>query len=241
MAKVKSTRYVEVCKKVLARKTKYGNWFPNNCGLYDGTYLWGDCWCFNPKTIIWGEALGTPVCDNYTKGKFINPSDGARVSGLPDTTGDVIMSMCEGVTSDFSKMIPAELLLVKGHHMGAYLGEWKENGKVYNGCEYNCFPHLGLDGCFPNYTAKDGKRYTHKGGTYLGKWDLHGKLDKWIDYDAKEEPMFSDVKPTDKYYHVYKKMVDEGLMKVDSKKRFKPKKHITRGALALILYRLMKK
>ena len=129
--KVKASRYVEVCKKTLARPTRYQNSFPKNCGYYDGQYLWGDCWCFNPKTIIWGEAAGTPVCDNYRVGQTIDVATGIRNSGLPDTTGDQIMSKyCTQVS--FEKMLQDKkapcLLLIDGIHMGVYIGEFTQNG-----------------------------------------------------------------------------------------------------------------
>jgi len=134
--KIKAKRYIEICKKTLKRKTRYKNSPPWNCGYYDGTYLWGDCWCFNPKVILWSEAIGQPVCDNYTVGKYYY-TEGIKASGMPDVTGDYIMSnFCTPVS--FSKMLQDKkapcLLLITGQHMGAYIGEWTENGRTYNTC-----------------------------------------------------------------------------------------------------------
>ena len=151
--KIKAKRYIEVCKKTLARPTRYENKFPKNCGYYDGTYLWGDCWCFNPKTIIWGEAAGTPVCDNYKKGTYVDVATGIKKSGLLDETGDTIMNKyCTQVS--FAKMLQDKkapcLLLISGQHMGAYIREWTQNGKTYNTCEYTSNPNLG-NGLCPSY------------------------------------------------------------------------------------------
>ena len=151
--KIKAKRYIEICKKVLARATRYENSFPKNCGYFDGTYLWGDCWCFNPKTIIWGEAAGTPVCDVWTPGTMVDVANGIKKSGLPDTTGDAIMNnYCTPV--GFAKMLQDKkapcLLLITNQHMGAYIGEWTQNGKTYNTCEYTSNPNLG-NGLCPSY------------------------------------------------------------------------------------------
>lgn len=188
--KIKASRYVEVCKKTLARATKYENSFPKNCGYYDGTYLWGDCWCFNPKTIIWGESIGTPVCDNYTRGTYIDVHRGITVSGLPDTTGDNIMSKyCTPVS--FSQMLkdkkaPA-LLLINGRHMGAYIGEFTMNGKTYNVCEYTSNPNLG-DGLCPSYVNENGARMTHKNGYVIEYWNKAGYLTAFVDYSESPAP-----------------------------------------------------
>ena len=77
------------------------------------------------------------MCDNYTKGTYVDVVNGIRKSGLPDTTGDNIMnSYCTQVS--FSKMLKDKkapcLLLINGRHMGAYIGEFTMNGKVYNTC-----------------------------------------------------------------------------------------------------------
>ncbi len=182
--KIKASRYVEVCKKTLARPTKYENSYPKNCGYYDGQYLWGDCWCFNPKTIIWGEALGTPVCDNYTKGANISPAKGAAASGMKDQTGNYIFSnYCTQVS--FKQMLQDKkapvLLLITGRHMGAYIGEFTMNGKTYNVCEYTSNGMLG-DGLCPSYVNENGARMTHKNGTIIEYWSKAGYLTSFVDY-----------------------------------------------------------
>jgi hypothetical protein len=209
--KVKASRYVEVCKKALARPTRYENSFPKNCGYYDGTYLWGDCWCFNPKTIIWGEALGTPVCDNYKKGTWIAPAAGAAASGMPDATGDQIMSRyCTPVT--FKKMLqdkkaPA-LLLITGRHMGAYIGEFVMNGKTYNVCEYTSNGNLG-NGLCPSYVDENGARKTHKNGTTLEYWSKAGYLTTFVDYT--DAPTGTDTGSVGTLREEAQYMIDHGV------------------------------
>ena len=195
MEKIKVWRYIEVAFKCMMRPNKYSNTFPYNCGYYDGEYLNGDCWCTNPKTIIWGEALGTPICDNYTKGYFINPSEGYAATGLPDWTGDNIMwNLCEGVTTDFSKLTPGELLLIDGDHMGIYLGWWNWNGKVYNTFEVTSNTTIADGTGFgASYVTEDGRRLGHKDGAQFGTWNRHGKLSKWIDYTGVYDGIANDV------------------------------------------------
>lgn len=182
--KIKASRYVEICKKTLARPTRYENSYPKNCGYYDGQYLWGDCWCFNPKTIIWGEALGTPVCDNYKIGTNISPKKGETASGLKDAVGDDIFSKyCTRVSFKemLQKKVAPALLLINGRHMGAYIGEFTMNGKTYNACEYTSNPNLG-NGLCPSYVNENGARMTHKNGYVIEYWDKAGYLTAFVDY-----------------------------------------------------------
>lgn len=181
--KIKAKRYIEICKKTLKRKTRYKNSPPWNCGYYDGTYLWGDCWCFNPKVILWSESIGQPVCDNYTVGKYYY-TEGIKASGMPDETGDAIMNKyCTQVS--FAKMLQDKkapcLLLITGQHMGAYIGEWTQNGKTYNTCEYTSNPSLG-NGLCPSYVDQNGARRVYKGGTIIGYWNKAGYLTSFVDY-----------------------------------------------------------
>ena len=57
----------------------------------------------------------------------------------------------------------------------------------------------------------------------------------------EEESVFNDIKTTDEHYKQYKAIYELGIMKTDSKGNFNPKKKVTRGALAVILYRVLKK
>lgn len=57
----------------------------------------------------------------------------------------------------------------------------------------------------------------------------------------EEKSVFNDIKKTDKNYDEYKAIYDLGIMKVDKNGNFNPKKKVTRGALAIILYRVLKK
>lgn len=184
--KIKAERYIEICKKTFTRKTRYENSPPWNCGYYDGEYLYGDCWCFNPKVILWSESIGQPVCDNFTRGKYYY-LDGIQASGMPDTTGDVIMAnYCTQVS--FAKMLQDKiapcLLLITNAHMGAYIGDYVVNGYTYNVCEFS--PNENLrpynQGLKYSYVDANGARRVCKDGAILGYWSKAGYLTSFVDY-----------------------------------------------------------
>lgn len=196
--KIKASRYVEICKKTMQRKTRYRNSAPWNCGYYDGTYLYGDCWCFNPKVILWSESIGQPVYDNYTVGKYYY-ANGIAASGMPDATGDYIMAnFCTSVSfaEMLKKAVAPCLLLITNQHMGAYIGEWTENGKTYNVCEYTSNSNLG-NGLCKSYCDENGARRVCKDGKIIGYWNKAGYLTSFVDYsDAPASAKSSSPLPT---------------------------------------------
>lgn len=190
--KIKASRYVEVCKQTFKRKTKYKNSPPWNCGYFDGEYLYGDCWCFNPKVILWSESINQPVYENYTVGKAYY-LEGIKASGMPDTTGDDIMArFCTQVS--FSKMLQDKiapcLLLITNAHMGAYIGDYEVDGYTYNVCEFS--PNSNLRpydrGLKYSYVDANGARRVCKGGTILGYWSKAGYLTSFVDYTDAVTP-----------------------------------------------------
>lgn len=190
--KMKAARYVEICKKTFTRKTVYKNSPPWNCGYYDGEYLYGDCWCFNPKVILWSDSIGQPVYDNYTVGKAYY-AEGIKASGMPDVTGDYIMAnFCTQVS--FSKMLQDKiapcLLLITNAHMGAYIGDYVVDGYTYNVCEFS--PNGNLRpydrGLKYSYVDANGARRVCKDGKILGYWSKAGYLTSFIDYTNAVTP-----------------------------------------------------
>ncbi len=181
--------------------TEYINEFPYNCGFCkkDGT-ITGDCWCMFPKALIWSWACGIRLFKNRKAGTyFYNGNDssynGIGKSGLGDWDGDTIMAHCTDISSDFKPIKPLELMLIKGHHMGIYLGKFTRNGKIYNSVEYNYFNDAN-NGLIPFYITNSGKRYWYKNGPAMGgSFDCHGKLSTWIDYSdsSKTEPSADEI------------------------------------------------
>lgn len=193
MAKPKSKTYVAQELKCLERSTHYNNTYPWNTGVYDGKYLYGDCWNHNPKAVIYGFALNSPIADYYIIGQesAINRwRQGINASGLPDVTGDTIInSYCTQTT--FKQMLADKkapcLLLINGCHMGAYIGEYTYNGKTYNTTEYTPNQYLG-NGLCRSYCDEYGRRMTHKNGTVIGTWNKCGYLTSFLDYSDWDEP-----------------------------------------------------
>ena len=69
--------------------------------------------------------------------------------------------------------------------------------------------------------------------------DIADKVNKLL--VEEEKSVFNDIPTTDEHYQQYKKIWELGIMKADKKGNFNPKKKITRGSLAVILYRVLKK
>lgn len=166
--KMSAERACEIARNLLYyHRTRYNNSYPYNCAYngYDGIrkYISGDCWNMFPKCLFWGEALNTPIDEEYTAGHYISPADGSSATGLPDCTGDVIIEKyCDHVTTDFSDLLPGTLLLIPGVHMGLYvgeLGEWTYEGKTYNVIEFTSNTFIG-SGCRPSYVDESGNRYS---------------------------------------------------------------------------------
>ena len=185
MGKPKSKEYLTEAFGVLDRKQglNYKNWAPNNCGYCENDLsMSGDCWNINPKATVWSLFMKDPISKNFTPGKSYY-DNGGRISGLPDVTGDYIMNnYCTKTT--FKQMLASKkapcLLLINGCHMGAYVGEYTRDGKIYNVSEFSPNDYLG--GKMRSYVDEYGRRLTHKGGTVIGTWNQCGYLTALLDY-----------------------------------------------------------
>lgn len=176
--------------------TEYNNTFPKNLGYYNknGKFSW-DCWNLTPKTIIWGWEEKKKVgyyC--FNKGRY----------GLGDWAGSTILNWCKEVSSDFSKLTPAEYLLTPdGKHAGAYIGEYIINGKCVNVVE--CTTSWGVRRVTFSYVSKTGLRYRWKDGTQAPtRWAKHGKL-PCIDYSVLPEPTPVPPTPEENVYYTVKR------------------------------------
>ena len=190
MIKIPKKEWREGNLKLIARKLGYCNQWPWNIGLYDGERLWGDCWCIEPKTILWAYACGDPLWDRYTVGEAFAVSiynKGKELSGCPDWTGDALFNAyCEPVP--FSQLVQSmdpALLLITGQHMGSYIGEYQVDVKTYNTVEFS--PNDYINGTMRSYVTADGGRYDYKGGHLLGYWSKAGYF-AGIDYTDNPEP-----------------------------------------------------
>lgn len=154
---------------------------------YDGD-LWGQ---FNTSTGKWRMACNISI--KMLLWGFKNDRSQLRggciyrSNGVPDWTCDGVLNYCTGVSQDFNKIIPGEVLNMKGStsHVGIYLGD----GKVFE-----CTA-AGSKKCLISTIDNNGNRYVGgKKNPY--KWTYHGKMTQWIDYtDQDEKPVYEKIEP----------------------------------------------
>lgn len=174
--------------------TKYQNHFPYNLGYWDGKDFSWDCWNLWPKSIVWGWK------ENRTVGYYAKYN---ASTGLGDLTGSQIMAKCENISTDFSKLTPAEFLLSPdAGHAGAYIGEYLINGRCVNVVECTTNWRGGVQF---SYCSNTGGRYQYKGGPKAAtSWGKHGLL-PWVDYSVQPEPPVPPTPPEEPIYYTVKR------------------------------------
>lgn len=170
----------------------YNNHYPRNLGFWDGKKFTWDCWNLWPKSLVWGW------WENKTVGYYAKYDP---ATGLGDLTGSQILAKCTEVSSDFSKLTPAEFLLTPdGDHAGAYIGEYIIDGKCINAVE--CTESWKVKKVTFSYVSSSGLRYHWKGGAQAPtRWGKHGKLSPWIDYSVLPEPPVPPTPPEEPIYY----------------------------------------
>ena len=135
----------------LARARKiYGNGFYFDCvGLIKGI-LWG--WCGNASATYGGAKYAA--------------------NGVPDTSADGMISLCQNVSSDFSRIEPGEAVWLSGH-IGIYAG----NGKVIEATP------AWTGGIQISDISTSGKR--SKNGSGSAYWKKHGRL-PFVSYGSSD-------------------------------------------------------
>lgn len=150
-------------------KTRYMNHMPWNASLSRKPFIENatsdtfgfDCVCLI-KGVLWGW-----VGDK--KHQYGGAVYGAN--GVPDIDTEIMISMCEEVSMDFSKIEIGELLWMQGH-VGVYIGDG-----------------LAVE-CTPNWENKVQitavSNIGNKKGYYSRNWVKHGKL-PWVEYPANSK------------------------------------------------------
>lgn len=129
------------------------------------------CWAFDCcgliKAIIWGWDAKRAPNNVYGGAKY--ESNGLPDYGANDGKGNLIY-YCTDVSSDFSKIVPGEMLWLDGH-VGIYVGD----GKAIE-CTTGWTDNV-LSSVVTNIRAS-------KSGERGRAWAKHGKLSKWVDYSS---------------------------------------------------------
>ena len=121
-----------------------------------------DC-CGLIKGILWGWSGDTSK--RYGGASYTS-------NNVPDRSADQMIKLCAGVTSDFSDIVPGEIVWTAGH-VGVYVG---------NGLAVECTPAWG-DCVQVTAVHNIGKKSGYNGR----KWSKHGKL-PYVSYTAAAEP-----------------------------------------------------
>lgn len=114
------------------------------------------------KGLLWGWEADTG---------HVYGGAGYACNGVSDINADQMIAQCKDVSTDFTAIVPGEVVWIKGH-IGIYVGD---------GLAVEC-----------TYRWNDGVQITavHNLGEKCGyngrRWTKHGKL-PWITYDAPQE------------------------------------------------------
>ena len=127
----------------------------------NGTYGF-DCVCLI-KGILWGWC-GDPD-DIYGGADYV-------VNDVPDLDAEQMMEVCKDLSSDFSDILPGEVVGMPGH-IGVYVGDGlciECTPSWANGVQYTACGNIGPVKGYPTRS-----------------WDRHGKL-PYITYDTAPKP-----------------------------------------------------
>lgn len=175
-----------------------GTWFFDCCGVIKGL-LWG--FTFD-KTKTYGGAI-------------------YESNNVPDTNAEGLIARCSGVSTNFSDIIPGEMLWKSGH-CGIYVGNGQavESTPVWSNCvQLTDVANIASTGDRPSRT-----------------WTKHGRL-PWVSYDT--ELPFVDVSAGSWYYDAVAKVYAAGLMKGTDATHFNPNGTVTRAQLAVVLSKMI--
>lgn len=170
-----------------------------------------DCVCLI-KGILWGWSGDKTA--SYGGAVY-------NSNGVPDIGADSIINKCAGVSTNFSDLIPGELLWKTGH-VGIYIG---------NGMAVECTP--AWKNCVQ---ITDVQNIISTGDRPARTWTKHGRL-PYVEYDSNLP--FVDVS-TDKYYYDgLVKCYHAGLIAGTDPEHFSPDQTVTRAQLVTILGKML--
>lgn len=170
-----------------------------------------DCVCLI-KGILWGWN-GSP--SGYGGAVYAS-------NGVPDISADTMITKCSGVSTNFSDVIPGEMLWKTGH-AGIYIG---------NGMAVECTP--AWKNCVQ---ITDVANILSTGDRPARTWTKHGRL-PWVSYESQLP--FVDVSASSWYYDGLVKCYNTGLISGTDPTHFSPNENVTRAQLVTVLGKLIK-
>lgn len=171
-----------------------------------------DCVCLI-KSCLWGW-VGNK---NATYGGAVYCSN-----GVPDIDTESIINVCSGVSTNFSDIIPGELLWKSGH-VGIYIG---------NGQAVECTPSWDNKVQITNVANITGNT-----GSKYRTWTKHGRL-PYVNY---EQMPFVDVKPSNWFYDAVRTVYNAGIMVGTDDTHFSPNSTMTRAQMAQVITNLIER
>ena len=196
MAVMKSTDFINKLKEIESLPTTYYSVAGGKWAKWNGKSWNFDC-VILIKAILWGW-----------NGNKTAAHGGAKYAsnGVYDDNADQITKRCNYISTDFSNIVPGEILWMSGH-VGVYVG----NGKVIE-CT------AAWEGKVL-YSDIDSKGKRSRNGKTVGYWKKHGTL-SYIEYDTEEKKEESKQETTTtttklKYKKSYK-VVLNGYLYADS-------------------------
>lgn len=178
MAKVIMTaqQLIDRLKVLASRKTYYRNKYPDNlCYVHTDGRTSADCVNLL-KALFNGYDVYNQKAGYYQR----------TLTNTGDCTEYGLLKQCSDISSDFKILKDGEpRVLYMSGHVGCFIGNCEENGKIYNVIE--CTASWG-GGILHSYVNEKGERYNHKNGTRNGKWKQHGKATPWVDYPKEAKP-----------------------------------------------------
>lgn len=122
------------------------------------------CWAFDCVGLVKGIIWGWNAVEKHVYGGAVYKSNGLDDIGAGP---DGLISKCTDVSTDFSKIVPGELLWLNGH-VGIYVGD---------GMAIECTT------AWDNNVQKVECWNVKKTGRGRA-WTKHGKLSTWVDYSS---------------------------------------------------------
>lgn len=165
--------FIEMLKVAHDVPNRYCNKFPKNLGYFDGKVYSFDCW--NLIKVVLSGWVPDGVLGDYIETKNL-------ITG--DVDGATLLARCTQRSKDFSKIsIPGTYLyLSTDPHAGIFIGEFQENGKIYNVIECTKGMYAGQDGVTYSYVGPDGSRSAWKGAPSRMRWTDYGLLTPYVNY-----------------------------------------------------------